>query len=166
MVDVPDPDPILDATSLRLIELLQADGRLSYRALADEVGLSEAAVRQRVQRLLAAGTMQIVAVTDPLEVGLHRQAMVGIRVTGAISEAADQLAQLPEVAYVVITAGSFDLLVEVVCADDASLLELLDTKIRAIPTVVATETLTYLKLVKQSYAWGAQPRGADRKESR
>lgn len=163
---VADTDANLDATSRRLIELLQGDGRLSYRALADEVGLSEAAVRQRVQRLLATGTMQIVAVTDPLEVGLHRQAMVGIRVTGAISDAADQLAKLDEVAYVVIAAGSFDLLVEVVCADDAELLHLLDTKIRAIPSVVATETFTYLKLVKQTYAWGAQRAQADPKERR
>jgi Lrp/AsnC family transcriptional regulator for asnA, asnC and gidA len=150
----------LDATSRRIIELLQADGRMSYRALAAEVGLSEAAVRQRVQRLLANGTMQVVAVTDPLEVGLHRQAMVGISVDGSIEEAATALAALDEVAYVVIAAGSFDLLVEVVCADDASLLAVLDTKIRTLPSVRSTETFMYLKLVKQSYAWGAQPQPA------
>lgn len=149
-------DLTLDATSRRLIELLQTDGRLSYRALADEVGLSEAAVRQRVQRLLAAGVMQVVAVTDPLEVGLHRQAMVGIKVSGSIEEAAEQLAQLDEVAYVVIAAGSFDLLVEVVCADDAELLETLDQRIRSLPSVRSTETFMYLKLVKQTYAWGTR----------
>src|SRR3954469_3268393 len=87
-------DQILDAISRRIIELLQADGRMSYRALAGEVGLSEAAVRQRVQRLLANGTMQVVAVTDPLEVGLHRQALVGINVDGSIEAAAAELAAL------------------------------------------------------------------------
>ncbi|MCU1357002.1 MAG: Lrp/AsnC family transcriptional regulator [Acidimicrobiales bacterium] len=155
MVD--SPDVTLDATSRHIIELLQADGRMSYRAIAEAVGLSEAAARQRVQRLLAAGVMQIVAVTDPLEVGLHRQAMVGITVEGSIGEAADQLAALDEVAYVVIAAGSFDLLVEVVCADDASLLATLDERIRSLPTVRATETFMYLKLVKQTYAWGTRP---------
>ena len=151
------PELHLDATSRHIIELLQADGRMSYRAIADAVGLSEAAARQRVQRLLSAGVMQIVAVTDPMEVGLRRQAMVGISVEGSIGEAAEQLAALDEVAYVVIAAGSFDLLVEVVCADDASLLETLDARIRALPSVRSTETFVYLKLVKQTYAWGAGP---------
>lgn len=146
----------LDDTSLAIIEILQHDGRRSYRAIAEEVGLSEAAVRQRVQRLLGAGVMQIVAVTDPLEVGLKRQALVGVRADGDLTEVADRLAELPEVDYVVITAGSYDLIAEVVCADDASLLEILNHNIRSLPGVRSTETMVYLKLVKQTYTWGAK----------
>jgi Lrp/AsnC family transcriptional regulator for asnA, asnC and gidA len=100
--------------------------------------------------------MQIVAVTDPLQVGFTRQAMIGIRVDGDISAAADALASLPEVDYVVVTAGSFDLLAEVVCEDDDHLLDLLTGRIRAIPGVRGTETFVYLKLRKQLYNWGTR----------
>ena len=146
---------VLDATSRAIIEILQQDGRRSYRAIAEEVGLSEAAARQRVQRLLQAGVMQIVAVTDPLEVGLGRQALIGVRVDGDTQAVAAELAAMDECDYVVITAGSFDLLIEVVCADDEALLRIL-TQIRTLPAVRETETFMYLKLVKQSYAWGAR----------
>lgn len=146
----------LDAVSRRLVEELQADGRMSYSALARTVGLSEAAVRQRVQRLLADGVMQIVAVTDPLTLGFGRQAMVGIRADGDLREIAERLAEAPEIDYVVICAGSFDLLAEVVCADDDALLTVLNTVIRLIPGVRTTETFVYLKLAKQTYAWGTQ----------
>lgn len=154
--DVPASSPPLDETARRILEILQHDGRTSYRAIAAEVGLSEAAVRQRVQRLLSSGVMQIVAVTDPLEVGLMRQAMVGICVDGDINEVAEALANVEGVDYVVITAGSFDLIVEIVCADDPSLLALLNDRIRVLPGVRSTETFMYLKLVKQTYTWGAQ----------
>jgi Lrp/AsnC family transcriptional regulator for asnA, asnC and gidA len=120
------------------------------------VGLSEAAVRQRVQRLLDAGVMQIVAVTDPLQVGFSRQAMIGIRVEGDMNVVADRLADFSEVDYVVVTAGSFDLLVEVVCEDDDHLLDLLAARIRTLPGVRSTETFVYLKLRKQLYNWGTR----------
>lgn len=153
----PRPEPArLDASAKRIIELLQVDGRLSYAALAKEVGLSEAAVRQRVQRLLDQGVMQIVAVTDPMQLGFARQAMIGIHCTGDTLKVADQLAAIPSVDYVVLTAGSFDAIVEVVCEDDDDLLDLLNTKIRAVPGVISTETLVYLKLVKQQYNWGTR----------
>src|ERR1700704_1869237 len=102
-------EPVLDETNKRIIERLQRDGRTSYAALAGVVGLSEAAVRQRVQRLLDAGVMQIVAVTDPLTLGFARQVMVGIRVSGDIRPVATALAAIPEVDYVVICAGGYDL---------------------------------------------------------
>jgi Lrp/AsnC family transcriptional regulator for asnA, asnC and gidA len=145
---------ILDEVSKAIIEQLQEDGRRSYSSIAKAVGLSEAAVRQRVQKLTEAGVMQIVAVTDPLELGFARQAMIGIRVTGPLEEVADQLAEFAEVDYVVITAGTFDILAEVVCESDEQLLELLSRKIRKIAGVVSTETFVYLKLRKQSYSWG------------
>ena len=146
----------LDEVSKAIIEQLQQDGRRSYAAIGKVVGLSEAAVRQRVQRLIDHGVMQVVAVTDPLELGFARQAMVGIRVTGPLDAVADSLADLPEVDYVVVTAGSYDLLVEVVCESDEHLLELISGKIRTLSGVVSTETFMYLKLRKQTYSWGVR----------
>ena len=146
----------LDETSKRIIEQLQEDGRRPYAAIGKAVGLSEAAVRQRVQRLLDTGVMQIVAVTDPLQVGFTRQAMMGIRVSGDMTEVADLLADMAEVDYVVVTAGSFDLLAEVVCEDDDHLLELITQRIRTIPGVASTETFVYLSLRKQLYNWGTR----------
>ena len=150
------PSAALDETSKRIIEQLQEDGRRPYAAIGKAVGLSEAAVRQRVQRLVDSGVMQIVAVTDPIQVGFRRQAMIGVKATGDLNAVADGLAALPDVEYVVITAGSFDLLVEVVCEDDDHLLEVLNTEIRSVPGVTSTETLVYLKLVKQQYNWGTR----------
>ena len=150
------PPAVLDDVSKGIIEQLQQDGRRSYAAIGKVVGLSEAAVRQRVQRLVDSGVMQVVAVTDPLELGFARQAMVGIRVTGPLEPVADALADLPEVDYVVITAGSYDLLAEVVCESDDHLLSLISGKIRTIDSVVSTETFMYLRLRKQTYSWGVR----------
>ncbi len=150
------PEVRLDDVSKAIIEHLQADGRASYATIAKSVGLSEAAVRQRVQRLLEAEVMQIVAVTDPLQVGFRRQAMIGIRVDGDITPVADALSAMHEVAYVVTTAGSFDILCEVVAEDDDQLLEVLTRQIRTLDGVLATETFVYLRLNKQHYDWGTR----------
>lgn len=146
----------LDAVSKAIIEQLQADGRRSYAKIAAAVGLSEAAVRVRVGRLIAAGVMQIVAVTNPLQLGFTRQAMIGINAEGNLDPVVEALNEMDEVVYVVITAGSFDLLVEVVCESDDHLLSLLNTRIRTIPGVRATESFLYLKLSKQNYHWGTR----------
>ncbi len=148
--------PALDETSKRIIEQLQEDGRRPYAAIGKAVGLSEAAVRQRVQRLIDGGVMQIVAVTDPLQVGFTRQAMIGVRVDGDINLVADQLAAMPEMDYVVVTAGSFVVLVEVVCEDDDHLLDVVSHRIRGLAGVRSTETFVYLKLRKQLYNWGTR----------
>ena len=147
---------VLDDVSKAIIEQLQEDGRRPYAAIGKAVGLSEAAVRQRVQRLLDAGVMQIVAVTDPLQVGFPRQAMIGISCEGDVEVVAEKIADMAEVDYVVVTAGGFDLLVEVVCEDDDHLLELISKRIRAVPSVRRTETFVYLKLRKQLYNWGTR----------
>jgi Lrp/AsnC family transcriptional regulator, regulator for asnA, asnC and gidA len=146
---------LLDDLNRAIIEQLQQDGRRSYARIAGAVGLSEAAVRQRVQRLLDAGVMQIVAVTDPMQVGFPRQAMVGVRTTGDARTVADALAAFPEVDYVVVTAGSFDVLIEVVCEDDSHLLDTI-ARVRDVDGVVSTETFVYLGLRKQTYAWGTR----------
>ncbi len=151
------PRSQLDDVSLAIIEQLQQDGRRSYAAIGKVVGLSEAAVRQRVQRLVDSGVMQIVAaVTDPLQLGFARAAMLGIRVAGPTEPVADALCELDEVIYVVVTAGSIDIVAEVVAKSDRDLLTISD-KIRRIPGVQATETFVYLETRKESYNWGVRP---------
>lgn len=144
----------IDDIDRAIIEALQHDGRLPYTKLSAAVGLSEAAVRQRLQRLIDNGVAQIVAVTDPMTLGFRRMAMVGITVEGDARIVSDTLAAMNEIDYVVMVAGSFDLLIEVVCESDDHLLSLLNDKVRAIPGVRSTETFTYLHLSKQTYAWG------------
>lgn len=146
----------LDRTSKRIIEQLQQDGRRSYAAIARAVGLSEAATRLRVQRLLDEGIVQIVAVTRAEAVGFRRQAMLGVRVEGDIRSVAAKLSDLPEAEYVVICAGQYDLLVELICEDDEHLLQVIDNGVRSIPGVRNTETFVYLRLEKESYQWGTR----------
>lgn len=144
----------IDEIDTSIIIELQKDGRRSYTAIANKVGLSEAAVRQRVQRLIDEGVMQIVAVTDPFRLGFQRMAMVGMRVDGDATKVAEALSKLDEVTYVVQSGGSFDLLAEVVCVDDDHLVHLLNSTLRVFPGVRETETFMYLRLHKESYAWG------------
>jgi len=150
------PSTGLDEVSKSIIEQLQQDGRRSYASIGKAVGLSEAAVRQRVQRLTDAGVMQIVAVTDPLQLGFGRQAMVGVNVDGAVQPVAEALSAMDEMIYVVITAGSYDILCEVVSTGDEQLLDLVTGRIRSVPGVRSTETFMYLKLAKQTYSWGVR----------
>lgn len=156
-----DPRPArrdLDSVDLTLIAMLQKDGRTSFTALAKAVDLSEGAIRQRVQRLLREDAMQIVAVTDPRTVNLQRQAMIAVTTDGDARKVAAALSELPDAHYVVVTAGSVDVLCEVICRDDDHLLQMINEQIRPIPGVRSTETLVYLDLTKQTYAWGTLPR--------
>jgi Lrp/AsnC family transcriptional regulator for asnA, asnC and gidA len=146
----------LDEVSKGIIEQLQKDGRMPYASIGKAVGLSEAAVRQRVQRLLEQGVMQIVAVTDPLQLGFARQAMIGIHAEGDLEPIVAKLEQMPEVEYIVMTAGSFDIMLEVVCESDDHLLDLISKRIRCVDGVRATESFVYLRLHKQTYSWGVR----------
>jgi Lrp/AsnC family transcriptional regulator for asnA, asnC and gidA len=148
--------PALDEVSKSIIEQLQQDGRRSYASIGKAVGLSEAAVRQRVQRLTVAVMMHFVAVTDPLQLGFGRQAMVGVHVDGPIQPVADALSAMEEVIYVVMTAGTYDILCEVVSTGDEELLDLVSGRIRGVSGVRSTETFVYLKLAKQTYSWGVR----------
>ena len=148
--------PALDDISKRIVELLQEDGRRPYAEIAREVGLSEAAARQRVQRMTEAGIIQIVAVTDPMQLGFHRMSMIGIRVSGDPRAIAEELTTIPELAYVVVTLGTFDILVEAVCEDDEHLITLIATRIRTIPGIIHTESLLYAGLYKDLYNWGTR----------
>jgi len=147
---------LLDDVNKAIVEQLQQDGRRTYGSIAEVVGLSEAAVRQRVQKMRDAGIMQIVAVTDPLQIGFHSQAMVGIRADGDAREVADRLAAVEDIDYVVLVTGTYDILVELVCEDEDQMMELLNGVIRKIPGVRSTETFMYLKLKKQTYTWGTR----------
>jgi Lrp/AsnC family transcriptional regulator, regulator for asnA, asnC and gidA len=146
----------LDDVDRKIIGVLQRDGRCPYGTIAHHVGLSEAAVRRRVQRLRETGIMEIVAVTDPLQLGFTREALVGIRVQGDVRLVADKIASIDEINYVVLCAGSFDILAELVTVDDDSLVHLLNDSIRPIPGVTEVETFIYLKLAKQTYNWGTR----------
>jgi Lrp/AsnC family transcriptional regulator for asnA, asnC and gidA len=151
-----DSKGALDRLSKQIIEQLQQDGRRSYAAIARAVGLSEAATRQRVQRLIDERIIQIAAVTDAAAVGFHRMALLGITVEGDIRSVADKLAGLEEAEYVVICAGQFDVLVELICEDDGHLLRTIDESVRTIPGVRSTETFVYLKVAKETYQWGTR----------
>jgi Lrp/AsnC family transcriptional regulator for asnA, asnC and gidA len=141
----------------RVIEHLQTDGRRPFTQIAAELGVSEAAVRARTNRLIERGILQIVGVTDPLKLGFHQMAMIGIRCeSDQLVEVAEQIAEMPEVDYVVITAGTYDLLIETVCEDNEALLRFLTEKLRSLEGVRETETFMYLRLVKQTYQWGTR----------
>jgi Lrp/AsnC family transcriptional regulator, regulator for asnA, asnC and gidA len=146
------PD-LLDDVSKAIIEQLQEDGRRAYAVIGRAVGLSEAAVRQRVQKLTDAGVIQIVAVTDPLQLGFLRETLIGVNAEGDPDAVGDALAAMEDVDYVVVTAGSFDLVCEVLAVDDEHLLQVI-RRIREIPGVRTTESFVYLKLKKQTYNWG------------
>lgn len=146
----------LDAVNKRIVALLQEDGRRSYVSIGKEIGLSEAAVRLRVQKMLDDGVMQIVAVTNPMEMGFRRQAMVGITVDGDIEYVAQKLKDIRQIDYIIITAGRFDILAEVFAEDDESMLELVNRQIRKIDGIDRTELFTYMRLESQRYDWGVR----------
>ena len=146
---------VLDDVAKAIIGQLQEDGRRPYATIGKAVGLSEAAVRQRVQKLIDNNVMQIVAVTDPLQTGFHREAMIGVNADGDLDQVADALSEISDVDYLVITAGSYDILCEVLAVDDDHLLDIV-TRIRAVPGVRRTESFMYLRLKKQTYNWGAR----------
>jgi Lrp/AsnC family transcriptional regulator, regulator for asnA, asnC and gidA len=150
----------IDRLDRQLIEALQANGRESFRKIASQLGVSEATIRNRYSRLVRANVLQVAGITNPLGLGFEAQAMIGIKTSGPVEQVADEVAGLREASYVVVAAGQYDILVELVCRDRRHLLEMIN-QIRAIDTVVSTESFMYLELWKQLYDWGAQPDGGD-----
>jgi len=141
----------------RIIEQLQEDGRRPFTQIAADLGVSEAAVRARTGRLIERGILQVVGVTDPLKLGFQQMAMIGVKVQAdRLIEVAEEIAAMPETDYVVVTAGTYDILVECVAADNEALLHFLSDKLRKIQGVRETETFVYLRLMKQSYQWGTR----------
>lgn len=151
--------PASDITELdkRIIEHLQQDGRRPFTQIAADLGVSEASVRARTNRLIERDILQIVGVTDPLKLGFQQQAMIGVRCQAdRLMEVARTVGAFPEVSYLVVTAGSYDLLVEVVCEDNDALLQFLTHRLRQVEGVRETETFVYLRLMKQTYQWGTR----------
>ena len=151
--------PAIEISELdkRVIEHLQRDGRRPFTQIAVDPEVSEATVRSRTNRLVENGILQIVGVTDPLKLGFQQQAMIGVRCEAAqLMEAAAAISEFPEVDYLVVTAGAYDLLVEVVCEDNEALLGFLTQKLRQVAGVRETETFVYLRMVKQVYSWGTR----------
>jgi len=147
----------VSALDKRIIEHLQQDGRRPFTQIAGDLGVSEAAVRARTNRLVERGILQVVGVTDPLRLGFQQMAMIGIRCErDKLVEVSERIAEMPEVDYVVITAGSYDLLIETVCEDNEALLRFLADKLRQVDGVRDTETFVYLRMVKQTYQWGTR----------
>ncbi len=146
---------LLDDADRTIIELLQADGRMPFTKIAGEVGLTEGAIRQRVQRLTDDGVMQIVAVTDPLSLGARRVAMVGIRVTDDVEPTAQALAEMTEVEYLMATSGRYDAMFEILVDDDEHLMRFL-SGLRTRPDIAAAESMVCLKMFKQTFSWGAR----------
>ena len=145
---------VIDAIDRAIIRQLQVDGRASYADLAAQVGLSAPAVRQRMQRLMETGLLQVVAVTDPLKLGLPVMAMVGIEVDGDIRAVADAVGVIDKVIYVVLTSGSFDLFAEVVCADMDQLFEVVNDRLKSIDGVKTTESFVYFDIHTHRFNWG------------
>ena len=145
----------LDPVNRRIIEILQREGRSPFTSIARELGTSEAAVRARVQRLTDAGVLDVVAVTNPLKLGFDVMALVGVQANSDLGHVADVVSEWAETSYVVITSGSYDLLVEVVCEHNRHLLDVVQ-RLREIPGVKSTETFMYLDMVKMTYAWGTR----------
>ena len=152
----PLADRDLDEKDLQIIAALQIDGRANYADLAKEIDLSQAAIRLRVNRLRESGVVDIVAITDPLTIGFTVEAMIGLTVDGDIEAISAEIGSREYAVYVVMTAGRFDVMVEVLCADNDHLLEVLDD-LRKLTGVSGVEAHTYLRLVKQTYAWGMPP---------
>lgn len=147
--------PPLDGINRRIVEILQNEGRCPFTTIAGEVGISETAVRARVRRLTDAGVLDVVAVTNPLKLGFDVMAIVAVQANSHLDDVAREVSSWRETSYVVITSGSYDLLVEVVCEHNRHLLELVQ-RMRDIDGVKSTETFMYLEMVKMTYAWGTR----------
>lgn len=146
---------LLDPIDRAIAEILHENGRESFRSIAHRIGVSEATVRTRYARLSATNTLQVIGVTNPLRLGLDMSAIVGVRTDGSPQTIAEGLSSWRETSYVVITAGQFDLFVEVACADGRELLELIG-RIRELDGVVTTETFICMQTFKVPYSRGAR----------
>jgi len=144
----------LDEIDRKLITALQEDGRLSYSELGDLVGLTAGGARKRVKRLEERGVVQVVGVTDPLRLGYRSMAMVGVIAEGDLEELAAAISEINNVIYVVLTAGRFDLLVELIASDQESLFEAINQKLRNVAGVVRAETFTYYGIRTHRFGWG------------
>lgn len=145
----------LDEIDRKLIAALQVDGRIPFSVLAQDLDMSASSVRYRVQRLQDSGLFQIVGIANPLNIGFDRLALIGVNCdAGTAPSVCEALTELPETSYVVLTSGSFDVMVEVVCRDIDHYTELMFSTLQKIPGVASTESFFVLKAHKLAYGWG------------
>ncbi|MEU2233716.1 Lrp/AsnC family transcriptional regulator [Streptomyces vietnamensis] len=144
----------MDEIDRAILRELQTDGRIPYAELGPKVGLSPSAARQRLQRLIDAKVVQVVGVTDPVAMGGQAMALLGVRVDGDPRTVADELARHEEVVYTVLTSGTFDLFVEVVCRRPAELLDVVNDVVRPIEGVTAVESFPYFGIHTHRFLWG------------
>lgn len=153
--DRPVPNLDLDEIDRKLIAALQVDGRTPFSVLAQELNMSASSVRYRVQRLQDSGLFQIVGIANPLNIGFDRLALIGIKCeAGTAPTVCEALTDLQETSYVVLTSGSFDVMVEVVCRDVEHFTNLMFGTLQKIPGVLHTESFFVLKAHKLAYGWG------------
>lgn len=147
--------PTLDQLDRQIIRLLQYDGRMPFTQIAEAVGASEATVRRRVGHLTESGIMQIVGIVEPQYLGWGAAAMVGVSVeVGKVDSVANQIAQFPEVSYLFMASGEFDLFVEIYCRNREEFVSFLSDELHHIPGIQHTRTFMILKMYKLSYRWG------------
>jgi Lrp/AsnC family transcriptional regulator for asnA, asnC and gidA len=146
----------VDSTSRQIIAMLQRDGRCPNTVIARSMGISEASVRSRIQALTSAGILQIVGLTDPGNMGFGVMAMIGVQASNDLNRIAELVSTWPETTYVVISAGSYDLLIELVCTDNNDLLRIVE-RLRAVDGVRSTESFIYISRHKLNYAWAPDP---------
>ena len=144
----------MDNLDLQILNALQEDGRTPFTQIAKKVGVAESTIRTRYASLVEQGIVQTIAVIDPFSVGYNSPALIGIATeSGAINSVAQILEQMPEVSYLVLTLGGYDLMVEVFCRDREHLTDLITDQIQSIKGVRSTETLVIGKIFKLSFFW-------------
>jgi len=144
----------IDEFDLQIIKILNEDGRTPFSQIAQRLSVSTGMIRQRYQRLVQDGVLQVVAVTNPLLMGFTIMAQIGVKVdVGRLQEIADQIASFEEVIYLVLLTGSYDLHIEIVCRDKAHLLEFLTNKLYSVEGIKDTETFICMRIAKEVYTW-------------
>jgi Lrp/AsnC family transcriptional regulator, regulator for asnA, asnC and gidA len=148
----------MDELDLLILNALQEDGRMPFTQIAKRAGVAESTIRNRYTSLVERGIIQTVSIIDPFALGYKAPALIGINVSsGDVERVAQAIKKIPEVSYLVLTLGGYDLVVEVFCRDVAHLTELITNQIQAIPGIQTTETLVVGKIYKLSFFWSPEP---------
>jgi Lrp/AsnC family transcriptional regulator for asnA, asnC and gidA len=146
----------MDHIDFEIIAALQKDGRKPFTEIARSMGLTEGTIRNRARKLMECGVIQVIGLADPNQLGFEAPAMIGLTVQPAfLDNAAAQIAQLPEVSYLIMVSGEFDLMVEVMCRDRNHLTEFLNQKLYRLEGIQQSKIFQILKTYKMAY--GALP---------
>ncbi|MEW6716891.1 MAG: Lrp/AsnC family transcriptional regulator [Chloroflexota bacterium] len=146
---------IMDKLDIEILAILQRDGRVPYTEIAQTLGISEGTVRNRIARLVEDQVVQIIGLVDPYQLGFDAPAMIGVTVQGNLEDVAAQIAVMPEVSYLIMVSGEYDLIVEVMCRDRTHLARFLNQQLRQVPGIIQTQTFLILRTFKMAY--GARP---------